>query len=309
VNAEVAVLGASGFIGRNLASHFAEQGWKVYAFRRPGSIPIEFTNHDIRQGELDPDTLDALSVLVESSDSGKLTVINCIGYGVHPSDRDFDKMLDVNVVFPGKLARLLSRSGSILVHLGSSSEYAAIADQRKPIAETALPEAGRLYGTSKYSGGVMARLAVGEKGRVSVLRLFNIFGQGEGAHRLFPTLIKAALEKSKVSISSGTQVRDFLYVKDVARAIELEVKRLLTYDATEVCVYNLCSGSGMSVLEFSKRVLAAAGGNEAQLEIGGIAMRPDDLSFVVGDNTKFCRANQWSAQFDVEAAVQDYLSE
>src|SRR5205814_531792 len=58
------------------------------------------------------------------------------------------------------------------------------------------------------------------KGAFSVawLRLFYLYGPHEHAARLVPTVIRALLDGHAVPVTSGTQVRDFLHVEDVAEA-------------------------------------------------------------------------------------------
>lgn len=302
------ILGASGFIGRNVCKHLAEFGWQVHAITRPRTPPVAFVEPNIHQHVLELQHISRLRDLPGIGEFSRVGILNCIGYGVNPEDRDQKQMIEINACFPVELARHAGEWGAALVHIGSSSEYAPVSNKSIRLPESAEIETKRLYGSSKAQGSVAACMEARQAGgRFSVLRLFNAYGEGEGAYRLFPTLLEGALSKTTVPISSGTQIRDFLYVKDIARAIKMQIEKLLSSEAATASIYNLCSGQGISVVEFSKEVLIAAGGTVDQLMVGSLPLRPDDLAFVVGDNSKFCNDTGWQPRYDIAAAVRDVL--
>ena len=51
------------------------------------------------------------------------------------------------------------------------------------------------------------------------IRLFNIYGKGEGAKRLYPYIKNQILKKRPVEIINGDDIRDFMNVKDVSKEI------------------------------------------------------------------------------------------
>ena len=76
---------------------------------------------------------------------------------------------------------------------------------------------------------------------------------GEAPHRLLPFLIDKLRKKDRVPLSSGNQVRDFVYIKDTINAI-LDTLKDLQYSkrkATPI-IWNVCSGLGISVRQFAE---------------------------------------------------------
>ena len=51
---------------------------------------------------------------------------------------------------------------------------------------------------------------------LTILRVFHVFGEREMEKRLWPTLVKSALTDRDLDLTAGQQIREFIYVKDVA---------------------------------------------------------------------------------------------
>jgi nucleoside-diphosphate-sugar epimerase len=55
--------------------------------------------------------------------------------------------------------------------------------------------------------------------KLSVVRPFHIYGEGEGEGRFWPSLRKAAIAGEDFPMTKGEQVRDFVPVAEVARQV------------------------------------------------------------------------------------------
>jgi len=106
-------------------------------------------------------------------------------------------------------------------------------------------------------------------------RLFYLFGEGEAAERLVPYLRSRLMVGAPAELSSGTQIRDYLDVRDAARMI-VEAAR-----GTAQGAINVCSGTPMTVRELAERV-AADYGRRDLLRFGARADNLTDPPVVVG---------------------------
>lgn len=96
--------------------------------------------------------------------------------------------------------------------------------------------------------------------RLKWLRLFYIYGQGQGEKSLYTQLNSAIANKEKVfNMSPGDQERDFLPVEKAARYI---VDLALTDEIQGII--NVCSGRPKSVVDFVKEYLSES---NAQIEL------------------------------------------
>ena len=149
-----------------------------------------------------------------------------------------------------------------------------------PKQETTPPEPITPYGASKLAGEYYCEAYRRSYGlRTVSLRYFNVYGPGQDPRgdyaAVIPRFIMEVLRRRPpVIFGDGTQVRDFVAVRDVVRANILAMQR----DATGV--FNIGSGDGTTVLDLARAVMG----------IGGLSRdpvfekpRPGDIRVSVAD--------------------------
>lgn len=149
--------------------------------------------------------------------------------------------------------------------------------------------------------------------RHTSLRYFNVVGAGAGAsaydtspHNLLPLVFDALLDGRTPRINGddfatpdGTAVRDYVHVADVAAA-HVEAARLLDSGRPLDAVYNLGSGTGVSVREIMVAAAEASGIRFAP-EVG--PRRAGDPARIVADGTLAARDLGWRVRHTVREAV------
>jgi nucleoside-diphosphate-sugar epimerase len=91
--------------------------------------------------------------------------------------------------------------------------------------------------------------------RLSIHRIFQVYGPGESELRLWPSLRAAAREGRNFELTPAEQIRDFVPVEEVARQL-LEALRL-SVKAGRPEVLNLGTGHPKSLREFAEGVWRA----------------------------------------------------
>lgn len=293
------VTGASGFIGAHLVARLLAEGSRVSVLVRSSSLlPSEWRD---RVNIIACDDLGESS-LRQLCRRPIETVFHLAAYGVLPSLRDSDEMLRVNVALPAALARLCGEWGARLIMAGSSAEY------RRPLTNDPIPESaplerGKLYGSSKAAGGLMAS-AIASEGRTGfrLLRLFKAYGAGEAPHRLLPALVKDLSRGERVALSAGSQVLDFVYIDDIIEAlIRAEAH---CRDKGGTATWNVATGRGHSVREFSESVARAMHADFSLLGFGAIGMRKDDEPRLVGAIDLLHAELGWRPSPELDAGVR-----
>ncbi len=207
-------------------------------------------------------------------------VLNAVGYGVDPDERDEGAARVLNAELPVRLGRWLANASQgrdapdrvRLLHLGSALEYGEVGGD---LAEDGPCRPTTLYGKTKWKGvRALSSLAATEGLPVVTARLFTVFGPGEHAGRLFPSLLALARKTGDLDLTSGEQVRDFSYVEDV-------VERLL--DLCEAStppgyVVNLASGVNRTVREFVLAVAGSLGIDRDRLRFGVLPTRREEMA-------------------------------
>ena len=106
-------------------------------------------------------------------------------------------------------------------------------------------------------------------------RLFYLFGEGEDHRRFSPYLHRQLSSGLEAQLTNGSQIRDFLDIKDAAKKI-IEI----AFDSTNGAV-NICSGNGISIKQFAEKI-ADVYGRRDLLKFGARQENITDPQYVVG---------------------------
>lgn len=192
---ELALTGATGFIGTALLSHLTGAGWRVRALYRPrkGRVPANLPGVQWLPGELDDQ--DALNALV----AGTHAVIHCAGAVRGVGRADFDR---VNEDGAQRVALAAARQVQTPRFLLISSLAAR------------MPELSH-YAGSKWRGECAIK-ASSENMRWTVLRPPAVFGPGD--REMLPLF--RSIANGFAPLPAGANGRfSLLYVEDLATAV------------------------------------------------------------------------------------------
>ena len=135
---------------------------------------------------------------------------------------------------------------------GSCFEYGLSGEEYEFIPVEAMLKPTLTYAASKAASSIaFYQFAVQHQIKFSYNRVFQVYGEGEAASRLWPSLKKAALSGEDFPMTAGEQIRDFIAVEEVAQFF---VDSCLNEDliAAHPEFYNVGSGQPQSILEFSE---------------------------------------------------------
>lgn len=271
------VTGGTGFVG----SHFLQQalaaGHEVIAQRRPGSRPrMPLTR--------EPHWVDrALDQDFDAELTGCDAVVHLASHTPNPPYAPLDECLYWNVYATTRLLQQAAAQGvrDILV-AGTYFEYGVAAEGQDFVHPATEMRPSLTYPISKAAAttaclGLARHLGL----RLQVLRIFQVYGEGESATRFWPSLRSAALEGRDFAMSSGVQIRDFIEVSEVAR----QFLRALAFDGVvpgQPQLRNVGTGHAQSLLDFA-RTWWEAWGATGQLIPGQVGLRPGELARVVAN--------------------------
>ncbi len=176
------------------------------------------------------------------------------------------------------------------------------------------------YGTTKYMIELILQdlYTSDNDWSVALLRYFNPIGAHESGrigenpngipNNLMPYITQVAVGKldhlnvfgDDYDTPDGTGVRDYIHVVDLALGHIKAVEKIA--DSKGVCIYNLGTGVGYSVLDVVK-AFEKASGKEIKYEI--VPRRPGDLATVYSDPTKAKEELGWVAERGLEKMCED----
>jgi nucleoside-diphosphate-sugar epimerase len=255
----VLVTGSEGFIGKALVNALRLGGHEVRGF-------------DQAQGDLSRDRLSERPELVDVT---RVLHLAARTY-VPDSWRDPFAFYEANVMGTVNVLEFCRRR-DCPVTLMSSYLYGP--PLRLPLAEDHPLDPNSPYNHSKalveQVGAFYARkfsLAV------SILRPFNIYGPGQRADFLLPSLVRQALDPQveTIEVADLEPRRDYLYIDDLVTALVATL-----HGPRPHAVYNIGSGQSYSVAEVIATVQEAAGTQKRVVSRG--ERRPGEVMDTVAD--------------------------
>jgi len=300
----VAVLGASGFIGRWVALKLTRQGARLFLFVRNRDFAEKvFDQYNIR-GELIVHDLQGEEWIETYVKLRPVVCFNLAGYGVDRNERDEETASSINSDLPARItqvihkARLSSHDRQNIVHCGSALEYGETGGN---LSENADPRPTTLYGKTKLNG-TKALMDCCERYEINgvTARLFTVYGPGEHSGRLLPDLIQAAHTENPLQLTAGLQSRDFTYIEDVAEGLlRLGLCRPLRGEPV-----NLATGKLNPVRHFAERAASILGIPPERLLFGAIPVRSEEMRHSNVSIDRLRELTGWAPATSIEEGVR-----
>jgi dTDP-glucose 4,6-dehydratase len=133
-----------------------------------------------------------------------------------------------------------------------------------------------------------------------IMRPFNLFGPRQHLEKLVPRFVTSVLLNEKLTVhGDGSAARDFIFVHDLCRAIDMVIHAPKASVVGEV--FNVASGVNRSILEIAddiKRLMRAPGA-----AVERVVDRPGQVIRHTGDCEKLKKVLGWSAQETWESGL------
>lgn len=184
--------------------------------------------------------------------------------------------------------------GCRFVGVGTCAEYKWESDR---LIESVTPVApSSLYGICKVAFSSVLDAYARQMGLSTAwARLFYTFGPREQLERLVPSVAVALLQGRPADCTSGEQIRDFLYVEDVASALAHITLSEMTGPV------NVSSGTGIAIRRLVE-ILAARLGRPDLVRFGARFTPPGEPPVLVGDCAKLA-ATGWRPRYSPESGI------
>jgi dTDP-L-rhamnose 4-epimerase len=152
-----------------------------------------------------------------------------------------------------------------------------------PTPETKRPQLASVYALSKYVQERMCLVTGRAYGIPTLaLRFFNVYGPHQALSNPYTGVLaifaaRLINRRRPVIFEDGLQQRDFVHVRDIARACRLALERNRSDEAV-----NIGSGEAVTVLQIAERLALALGRNDVEPEITG-QFRAGDIRHCFAD--------------------------
>jgi dTDP-L-rhamnose 4-epimerase len=312
---KVLVTGGAGFIGKEVVYELCSHGHEVRVLDslveqvHGGETPrfhdsgVQLKVADVR----DP-------YAVRNSLAGMDAVVHLAArVGVGQSMYEFCEYLDANVrgtsvlldacVAHGDLQRLIVASSMSIYGEGPRDKD----NTPLPTSENWPPHISSPYALSKYDQERLTMM-IGTNYNIATtaLRFFNVYGPGQalsnpytGALAIFAAQLLNG--QAPYVYEDGSQLRDFVYVTDVARA----VRAALEHDTAIWRTVNVGTGMGYAIAYLAER-LAKSLGSGLEPFLSGV-YRAGDIQHCYADVTLAGNVLDWRANVSLERGLEMYV--
>jgi nucleoside-diphosphate-sugar epimerase len=288
------VTGASGYIGRQTLAPLARLGFEVHALaRRPLDEPA-CTWHALDL--FDTEAFGAALATIRPSHLLHLAWTTEHGKFWTDPANDAWRAATLELV-----DRFIAAGGQRCVIAGSCTEYdwsgtGPLSEARTPL-RPATP-----YGHAKAATfrAVQARAAAAGLAYAHA-RLFFSYGPFEQPQRLVPVIIHPLLKGEPARLTAGTQVRDFLDVRDLGRCLAL----LLASEAEGAV--NVASGEGVSVARIAG-LLGDMIGRPDLIRLGAVLLQKEEPASIVADISRLVTEVRAKHEISLEQGLSDAIT-
>jgi UDP-glucose 4-epimerase len=285
------VTGAGGFIGRHLVRLLASSG--------PGSVvALDLHPFDAPDG-VEAVVADAAQDGVLASRADENTTIYHLAANANIARSSAEPEADLSETFLSTFRALHAAraSGARIVFTSSVAVIDTVNDL--PLTERSFPRPTSPYGAAKLAGEAYCyafHRTYGVDARVA--RLFNVYGAGMRQFVIYDLIRKIQADPNKLTLlGDGQQMRDYVYVTDAVRALQLIGER-----GEAGGDYNLSSGTPTRIFDLARTIAGLMGHADIDIVTTGESW-PGDIPRWYGDNSRL-RALGWEQTVDLETGLK-----
>jgi dTDP-glucose 4,6-dehydratase len=250
----ILITGAAGFIGSNFVEHLFEE------YENPDIIVVDKLTYagskekieefldDIQFVEADIKDSEKMRPLIEDAD----IIVNFAAEShVDRSIESGDPFVQSNVQGAQNLMKLANEEGiDKFIQISTDEVYGSIEEGKAKEGDKLDPSSP--YSASKAAADMFANsFKITHNLPICIVRPVNNFGPKQNPEKLIPKFIKLAKNNEKLPLyGDGSNIRDWLYVKDNCRAIDTVIQKGEPGE-----IYNIGADQFKTNLEVTKKIL------------------------------------------------------
>ncbi|OGC03092.1 hypothetical protein A3H38_04300 [candidate division WOR-1 bacterium RIFCSPLOWO2_02_FULL_46_20] len=290
---KVLLTGATGFLGAQLLSDFLHRNYQVLIAKRASTdLNLLFQQHGkLEAWNIEGDELDNLYRAHPDIDA---IVHAATDYG-----RDDTKPTTTfwsNEVFPIRLLELAMQYNTALF-INMDTFFNS--------KEMVYDYLGAYTLSKRHFQEWGLHCANAGRIRFVNLRLFHLYGPGDGSQKFVPSMVARCLAGEEIDLSDGTQKRDFIYIEDAVSAITIAMQAEIG-QGKGYRHYDIGTGRSISIRNFMENVQQICA-SDAKLNFGALPTRKGEFKDACADS-QMLRALGWSPKVAIEAGIQSVIA-
>jgi nucleoside-diphosphate-sugar epimerase len=291
INKQVAILGATGFIGKAVTTLFQKKEIDISACSKNG-------------GNIDSLTVDIVDVIKEGELSKwlKNKEINTLIYLSSEIPKSFQEanweLFHNNLIMHKNVMNCWKEYKFHLIYASGSSVYGS--NSPLPWQENSPTFPDNYYTLSKMAGENLFWLEYQNGFQLTILRISAPYGMSLRRKTVVNIFLEEALKNNDLKLfGKGDRQQDFIYIKDIARSF------LITDKNKKYGIFNIASGKTVTMRELANTVINQT---ESSSKIIYIDQEDSQEGFQVNiDISKAKNELGFSPDFSLEEGLKDCI--
>jgi nucleoside-diphosphate-sugar epimerase len=288
----ILLTGATGFLGSHILEELIEKQLEVVIITRKKSS-LEKIKHLpkslYKTFNADENSLESLY----STYPIKTIIHTAVSYG---HNNDYVEIINTNITLPIQL-----------IEIGLRNQLSSFINTDSYFNKDNLSYSHLLhYSTSKKSFDNWLKF-FSQKIKIASLRLEHIYGPRDNKEKFCNLVINSiAIEKiPRIDLTHGHQMRDFIYVKDAAKAY-LKILNLIERESFRYRKYDIGTGQATQICEFVNLVKEISK-SQTVLNFGRIPYRNDEIMSSFADTTEIKNLG-WEASTTLKNGIKQTIA-
>jgi UDP-glucose 4-epimerase len=291
---KIAILGASGFIGKVIYNFLESNKYNVITFGRSidSDFFLDLNNPESIRSAI---TISRPNILIHIASPS----VQGIYRNSNKLNTDWaEKIMSAEIIGSSILFKECKDIGvEKIIYLSS----AAIYGQNKnnlPFNEDMLPNPNTLYGAIKLS---VEQIGITLFPNLISLRLFQVFGIGDSPNRLVPFILNSK-ENDQIDLTPCTQISDLIYVNDVAECVAELIKSNIKNG-----IFNLGTGIPIKLKDVVKEILKIKK-SRITPNFNAKIFTGTEVMYSYADMNKMYNIIPWRPKYDFKTAIKEIIN-
>ena len=298
---KVLLTGGAGFIGRHCLPILAAQGYEAHAVFS-SSLEGDEKQPGVRWHKANLfDAVEVEKLVAEIEPTHLLHFAWVTKPGIYWTSPENLDWVQARLCL---LRAFAKHGGQRVVMAGTCAEYDWTREEEtaRCSEQTTRLAPATLYGTSKHALRLLTEAFAREMNLSAAWgRIFFLFGPHEHPRRLVASVIRSLLRGEPARSTHGKQVRDLLYVRDVAAAFVALLE-------SDVCgPVNIASGEGVELREVINNIAGAIDG-QGLVQLGALTAPANEPPVLVADVSRLRNEVGWSPRYTLDQGIEETIN-
>lgn len=235
-------------------------------------------------------------------------IIYCAGAGIQSNlKEEINLIYELNVFLPIRICNYLNQNnykGKFLT-FGSYFEIGDNSEDIKYSELDIIKSLNKVPNDYCISKRLLSRYVSSSFSTMQHYHLFlpNIYGRNENPNRLIPYVINNVLKKREMEFTEGTQMRQYLHIRDLIRFID----KAMNKEHLSAGIYNIAPDISYSVKEIVQTIFEILDTPFSKDFFGKKEGRDESMKILQMNNSKM-KANRFTTEINLKSGILEYLN-